>query len=147
MTIGIDLGDVWSHYYTLNQGGDMVGRGRFRTTPKAIEKWFTDLPPSRVAMEAGTHSIWISEQLQELGMKSSWQMCVSCERYRTAIVRHDCVPTLAPTRPSDNWQHRLFYRTPTAPSSHTTPLLVGSTVCFTSEDVSGIGLAELIKAC
>jgi hypothetical protein len=68
-------------------------------------------------------------------MKSSWQMCVSCERYRTAIVRHDCVPTLAPTRPSDNWQHRLFYRTPTAPSSHTTPLLVGSTVCFTSEDV------------
>jgi transposase len=67
MTIGIDLGDVWSHYCTLNQDGDIVGRGRFRTTPKAIEKWFTDLPPSRVAMEAGTHSIWISEQLQELG--------------------------------------------------------------------------------
>jgi transposase len=66
MTIGIDLGDVWSHYCTLNQSGDIVGRGRFRTTPKAIEKWFTDLPPSRVAMEAGTHSIWISEQLQEL---------------------------------------------------------------------------------
>jgi transposase len=67
MTIGIDLGDVWSHYCTLNQEGDIVGRGHFRTTPKAIEKWFTDLPPSRVAMEAGTHSIWISEQLQELG--------------------------------------------------------------------------------
>jgi transposase len=67
MTIGIDLGDVWSHYCTLNQEGEVVGRGRFRTTPKAIEKWFTDLPPSRVAMEAGTHSIWISEQLQELG--------------------------------------------------------------------------------
>jgi hypothetical protein len=63
MTIGIDLGDVWSHYCTLNQDGDAVGRGRFRTTPKAIEKWFTDLPPARVAMEAGTHSIWISEQL------------------------------------------------------------------------------------
>jgi transposase len=51
MTIGIDLGDVWSHYCTLNQEGEVVGRGRFRTTPKAIEKWFTDLPPSRVAME------------------------------------------------------------------------------------------------
>jgi transposase len=38
-----------------------------RTTPKAIEKWFTDLPSARIAMEAGTHSIWISEQLQELG--------------------------------------------------------------------------------
>jgi transposase len=53
MTIGIDLGDVWSHYCTLNPEGEVVGRGRFRTTPKAIEKWFTDLPPSRVAMEAG----------------------------------------------------------------------------------------------
>src|ERR1700743_3326081 len=67
ITIGIDLGDVWSHYCTLNEGGDIVVRGRFRTRHKAIEKWFTDLPPARVAMEAGTHSIWISEQLQELG--------------------------------------------------------------------------------
>lgn len=67
MTIGIDLGDVWSHYCTLNQDGEVVDRGRFRTTPKAIERWFMDVPPARVAMEAGTHSIWISEQLQELG--------------------------------------------------------------------------------
>jgi transposase len=67
MTIGIDPGDVWSHYCTLNQDGEVVGRGRLRTTPKAIEKWFIDVPPARVAMEAGTHSIWISEQLQELG--------------------------------------------------------------------------------
>jgi transposase len=43
LTIGIDLGDVWSHYCTLNEGGEVVDRGRFRTTPKAIEKWFTDL--------------------------------------------------------------------------------------------------------
>jgi transposase len=67
MTIGIDLGDVWSHYCTLNQEGEVVDRGRFRTSPKGLEKWFTDVPPARVAMEAGTHSIWISEQLQELG--------------------------------------------------------------------------------
>ncbi len=66
-TIGIDLGDVWSHYCTLNQDGEVVNRGRFRTTPKAIEKWFTDVPSARVAMEAGTHSIWISQQLEELG--------------------------------------------------------------------------------
>ena len=38
MTIGIDLGDVWSHYCTLNQDGEVVDRGRFRTTPKAIEE-------------------------------------------------------------------------------------------------------------
>jgi hypothetical protein len=67
MTIGIDLGDVWSHYCTLNQEGEVVDRGRFRTAPKAIEKWFADMPPACVALEAGTHSIWVSEQLQELG--------------------------------------------------------------------------------
>jgi transposase len=67
MTIGIDLGDVWSHYCTLNEEGEVVDRGRFRTNPKGLEKWFTDLPTARIAMEAGTHSIWISEQLQELG--------------------------------------------------------------------------------
>ena len=67
MTIRIDLGDVWSHYCTLNQDGEVVDRGRFRTTPAEVDKWFTDLPRVRVAMEAGTHSIWISEQLQELG--------------------------------------------------------------------------------
>ena len=67
MTIGIDLGDVWSHYCTLNQEGEVVDRGRFRTAPKAREKWFTDTSPACVALEAGTHSIWVSEQLQELG--------------------------------------------------------------------------------
>jgi hypothetical protein len=39
ITIGIDLGDVWSHYCTLNQEGEVVDRGRFRTTAKALEKW------------------------------------------------------------------------------------------------------------
>jgi hypothetical protein len=32
-----------------------------------MEKWFTDIPRARIAMEASTHSIRISEQLQELG--------------------------------------------------------------------------------
>ena len=67
MTIGIDLGDVWSHYCRLNEDGEVVDRGRFRTTPSGVEKWFTDLPKARIAMEAGTHSIWVSEQLQEMG--------------------------------------------------------------------------------
>jgi hypothetical protein len=67
MTIGIDLRDVWSHCCKLNQDGEVVDRGRFSTTPKAIQKWFTDVPHARVAMEVGVHSIWISEQLEQLG--------------------------------------------------------------------------------
>src|SRR5580700_1224340 len=54
-------------YCTLNEDGEVVDRGRFRTSPSGVEKWFTDLPRIRIAMEAGTHSIWVNEQLQELG--------------------------------------------------------------------------------
>ena len=58
LTIGIDLGDVWSHYCTLNQQGEVIDRGRCDT-------WFTDVPHARVAIEAGVHSIWICEQLKQ----------------------------------------------------------------------------------
>src|ERR1035437_5161781 len=67
MTIGIDLGDVWSHYCTLNEDGEVVDRGRFRTTLSGVQKGFTDLPRARVAVEAGPHSSWVSEQLRQLG--------------------------------------------------------------------------------
>jgi transposase len=67
ITIGIDLGDVWSHYCTLNEDGEVVDRGRFRTNPSGVDKRFRNLERVRVAMAAGSHSIWISEQLQELG--------------------------------------------------------------------------------
>jgi transposase len=87
MTIGIDLGDVWSHYCTLNEYGEVVGQGRFRTTPKAAEKWFTDLPPTRLAMEAGVHSICISEQLQELGYEVIVANVRELRAYLTVIAR------------------------------------------------------------
>src|ERR1035437_9319042 len=67
MTIGIDLGDIWSHYCTLNEDGEVVDRGRFRTNPSGVDKRFRDIEPARVAMEAGTHSIWVSAQIRELG--------------------------------------------------------------------------------
>jgi hypothetical protein len=35
MPIDVHLGDVWSHYCTLNQDADVVGQGRLRTMPKA----------------------------------------------------------------------------------------------------------------
>jgi hypothetical protein len=67
LTIGIDLGDVWSHYCTLNQDGEVVDRGRFRTTRKAIQKWFTDIPHARVAMEAVTWLSVVASVLVERG--------------------------------------------------------------------------------
>jgi transposase len=43
ITIGIDLGDIWSHYCTLNEDGEVVDRGRFRTNPSGVDKRFRDL--------------------------------------------------------------------------------------------------------
>ena len=65
VTIGIDLGDQWSHYCVLDEAGEIVEEGRFRTTPEALLKHFDGLAKARIAMEAGTHSIWINEQLQQ----------------------------------------------------------------------------------
>jgi transposase len=61
------------------QKGPDVDRGRFRTSPSGVEKWFTDLPP---------HSIWICEQLQKLGHEVIVaNVRASCGRSRTAIGR------------------------------------------------------------
>jgi transposase len=59
--------NVWSHYCTINEGGEVIDRGRFRTNPSGVDKRFRDLEPIRIAMEAGIHSIWISEQIRDLG--------------------------------------------------------------------------------
>jgi hypothetical protein len=36
-------------------------------TRPGVDNGFRDLEPVRIDMEAGIHSIWISEQIQELG--------------------------------------------------------------------------------
>ena len=40
---------------------------RFRTTPEAVAKHFAGIDAVRVALENGTHSIWINEQLLGYG--------------------------------------------------------------------------------
>jgi transposase len=57
MTIGIDLAMSGVITARSTKKGEVVDRGRFRTTLDGVERWFTDLPPVRIAMEAGTHSI------------------------------------------------------------------------------------------
>jgi transposase len=66
-TIGIDLGDKWSRYCIIDSEGEVVEDGRVKTTPDAFEKHFAGLTRSRIAIEAGTHSLWASEQLAGLG--------------------------------------------------------------------------------
>ena len=40
LTIGIDLGDRYSHYCVLDKGGEVLEEGRLSTSPKAFEQRF-----------------------------------------------------------------------------------------------------------
>jgi transposase len=63
------LVDIWSHYCTLNQDGEVIDRGRFRTNTAGVDKRFRDIERALVAMETGTHSIWVSEEIKDLGLE------------------------------------------------------------------------------
>ena len=67
LTIGLDLGDRFSHYCILNESGEVIGEHNLPTTPKGIDEVFRRIPRSRVALETGTHSPWVSRQLARLG--------------------------------------------------------------------------------
>src|SRR6202162_1373123 len=67
LTIGLDQGDRSSWYCVLDEQGEVVLEQRLGTTPKAIKEGFGGMPRSRIALETGTHSPWVSRLLSELG--------------------------------------------------------------------------------
>lgn len=69
ITIGVDLGDKLHRYHVLNQAGDTNKCGILPNIPGEIGKFAAQYPGARVAMEVGTHSPWISEQLREEGFE------------------------------------------------------------------------------
>lgn len=66
-TVGLDLGDRSSYFCALDERGDVRSEGRVATTPAALHKHFGQLAAARVALEAGTHSAWISRLLEDCG--------------------------------------------------------------------------------
>src|SRR6202047_3662674 len=67
LTIGLDLGDRNSWYCVLDEAGQIQLEQRVRTTAKALQEVFGTMPGSRIALEIGTHSPWISRMLSDLG--------------------------------------------------------------------------------
>lgn len=64
-TVGLDLGDRWSWYCVLDEGGEVVFEHKLSTTPKALREVFGAMPQSRVVLETGTHSPWVSRLIKE----------------------------------------------------------------------------------
>src|SRR5450759_3151188 len=66
LTIGLDLGDRSSWYCLLDEAGEVIGEQKLGTTPKAMKEVFAAMPRSRIALETGMHSPWVSRLLSEL---------------------------------------------------------------------------------
>ncbi len=68
MTAGLDLGDKYTYLCLIDtQSGEVMEEGRLRTTPEAFRRRFSSAWLLRIAIEAGTHSPWVSRVLEECG--------------------------------------------------------------------------------
>ena len=68
LTIGLDLGDRSSFYCVLNGAGEVVLEAEGRNQPGGDEEGYSErCQQSRIALETGTHSPWVSRVLTELG--------------------------------------------------------------------------------
>ena len=61
LTVGLDLGDQWSHFCILGFEGETLSEGQLQTREAEVAEFFQALPGARVVMEVGTHSAWMQE--------------------------------------------------------------------------------------
>ena len=67
ITVGMDMGDKKHNICIIDAEGEVIKRSTVSNTAIGIRKYFSKLPPCLVAMEAGTHSRWVSNIIDELG--------------------------------------------------------------------------------
>ena len=65
--VGMDLGDRRSELCALNGARKVVWRRSVKMSRDAVQEAFEAIAPTKVIMEAGTHSMWVSELLNSLG--------------------------------------------------------------------------------
>jgi transposase len=65
--VGLDVGDRQSAYCVLDLEGGVVTEGAVKTTDASFRVVFEGKGRMRIALEAGTHSPWISRLLSALG--------------------------------------------------------------------------------
>jgi transposase len=67
ITIGIDLGDRFSHLLCFGSRWMVLTEGRVSPTPEGMAHHFQQLPRTCIAFEVGSHSRWVSELLRSWG--------------------------------------------------------------------------------
>jgi transposase len=69
LTIGMDLGDKTSRYCVLGDDGEIRMEDSVASTKKGMLQKFAGMKRSRIALEVGTHSPWVSRLLKQLGFE------------------------------------------------------------------------------
>ena len=67
VTVGLNVGDRYTHVHALGASGEVVRERRVRTAAAALGAALTGLPPARVVLEAGPRSPWLSRLMADLG--------------------------------------------------------------------------------
>jgi len=69
ITIGVDLGDKKHQVCVIDLNGQIIKTCQIDNTLKKVTNFFSHYKKATVALEAGTHSPWVSRTLQEVGCK------------------------------------------------------------------------------
>ncbi|MEZ5979117.1 MAG: IS110 family transposase [Planctomycetota bacterium] len=83
--IGLDVGDGKTHLCCVDGDRQVVERKRFSTTRESFEREFSERAPTKVVLEVGSQSPWISALLRELGH----DVLVADARRVAALIRHE----------------------------------------------------------
>ena len=65
--IGIDLSDRTGRFYAIDDEGKKIAEGTIALRTPELEKWAMSIARTVIAIEAGTHSPWISRLLARCG--------------------------------------------------------------------------------
>ncbi len=85
VTIGLDVGDRYTHVHALGADGEVVRERRVRTAAAALGAALTGLPPARVVLEVGPRSPWLSRRVAGHGH----EVIVANPRQVALIARSD----------------------------------------------------------
>lgn len=69
ITIGMDLGDESHIIVVQDESGEEIECRKVRNTKSSLKRFYQGYSGATVALEAGTHSPWISRLLEEIGCR------------------------------------------------------------------------------
>ena len=85
VAVGLDLSDRRARFHAIDTEGRTVEAGTVSLEAVQLQRWASNIPPTVMAIEAGTHSPWVSRLPGEL----SYEVLVANARKLRLIYGRD----------------------------------------------------------